>query len=302
MHIPDGLKKIPACIIGVAGVAVMITSIVGAPPVYAAQPTTPKPAVLTHAASKAETARLMPAVSRSRIKMAWPKQPMPVKVVAKAVAKTVTVKPADTLWGIGKKLGHPSAVPMAVANKDRVKNPNLIFPGQTLRIPTHRQVVLFSEAIQPVTRISAAPKKARIAHQAKPIRNPRKHLSPNHKIRVAHKAPAHKASRVQRHSVGSNGSPQTIARQLLAGRGWSGQWGCFNSLVNRESGWDVHADNPGSDAFGIPQALPGRKMASMGSDWHDSARTQLRWMMGYIGGRYGSPCGAWAHSQATNWY
>jgi hypothetical protein len=63
----------------------------------------------------------------------------------------------------------------------------------------------------------------------------------------------------------------------------------------------VHAANP-SGAYGIPQALPGAKMASAGPDWQNSAHTQINWGLGYIASRYGTPCGAWAHSQATNWY
>ena len=98
------------------------------------------------------------------------------------------------------------------------------------------------------------------------------------------------------------GSPKAYARALLQARGWGDQFGCLNSLINRESGWQVNADNPTSSAYGIPQALPGSKMASAGSDWRTNPRTQLRWMMGYLADRYGSPCGAWGHSQATGWY
>jgi hypothetical protein len=64
----------------------------------------------------------------------------------------------------------------------------------------------------------------------------------------------------------------------------------------------VHAGNPVTGAYGIPQALPGAKMASAGPDWQNNAHTQIKWGLGYIAGRYGTPCGAWAHSQATNWY
>ena len=67
----------------------------------------------------------------------------------------------------------------------------------------------------------------------------------------------------------------------------------------RESGWNVYADNPSSSAYGIPQALPGSKMASAGADWATNPVTQIRWGLGYIQDRYGSPCGAWGHSQST---
>ena len=70
----------------------------------------------------------------------------------------------------------------------------------------------------------------------------------------------------------------------------------------RESGWNPFADNPTSSAYGIPQALPGSKMASAGADWATNPVTQIRWGLGYIRDRYGSPCGAWAHSEANGWY
>jgi hypothetical protein len=100
----------------------------------------------------------------------------------------------------------------------------------------------------------------------------------------------------------SDESPQDIARALLATFGWSqDQFGCLDSLWMRESHWNVHAANP-SGAYGIPQALPGSKMASAGSDWQNNAVTQIKWGLGYIADRYGSPCGAWSHSQGHGWY
>jgi hypothetical protein len=99
------------------------------------------------------------------------------------------------------------------------------------------------------------------------------------------------------------GAAQQIARAMLPNYGWSpsSQFGCLVSLWNRESGWNTHAANP-SGAYGIPQALPGSKMASAGSDWRNSASTQIKWGLGYIKSRYSSPCGAWGHSQSTGWY
>jgi hypothetical protein len=99
------------------------------------------------------------------------------------------------------------------------------------------------------------------------------------------------------------GEAQTIAKSLLPGYGWSpsSQFGCLVNLWNRESGWNVHAANP-SGAYGIPQALPGSKMASAGPDWQNNATTQIKWGLGYIKDRYSTPCGAWAHSQSTGWY
>lgn len=85
--------------------------------------------------------------------------------------------------------------------------------------------------------------------------------------------------------------------------GWgASQFDCLDSLWTRESGWNYRATNPSSGAYGIPQSLPGSKMASAGSDWRTNPATQIRWGLGYIRGRYGSPCSAWAHSEETGWY
>ena len=100
----------------------------------------------------------------------------------------------------------------------------------------------------------------------------------------------------------SQSDPHDIAKALLPQFGFGlDQYGCLESLWNRESGWNPHAANP-SGAYGIPQSLPGSKMASAGPDWQNDAATQIKWGLGYIQDRYGSPCGAWGHSQATGWY
>jgi len=100
-----------------------------------------------------------------------------------------------------------------------------------------------------------------------------------------------------------SGTPQQIAMAMLPGHGWSsGQFSCLDNLWTRESGWNVYATNPTSGAYGIPQALPGSKMASAGADWQTNPATQIRWGLGYIQATYGSPCGAWAHETAYGWY
>jgi len=98
-------------------------------------------------------------------------------------------------------------------------------------------------------------------------------------------------------------SAQAIALGIIASHGWGAdQYNCLVSLWNRESRWNVYAHNTGSGAYGIPQALPGEKMASAGADWQTNPTTQIIWGLGYIEGRYGSPCGAWAHSEDRGWY
>jgi membrane protein involved in colicin uptake len=97
---------------------------------------------------------------------------------------------------------------------------------------------------------------------------------------------------------------KATARSLAASlHGWGdGEFQCLSNLWQKESGWNYRASNGGSGATGIPQALPGSKMATAGADWQTSAATQIKWGLDYISRGYGSPCSAWSHSQAVNWY
>jgi len=98
------------------------------------------------------------------------------------------------------------------------------------------------------------------------------------------------------------GTAQSIAFNLLGSYGFaSSQWGCLDDLWERESGWVYNAENA-SGAYGIPQALPGSKMASAGPDWQTDPTTQIKWGLGYIKSTYGTPCGAWDHEEADGWY
>jgi uncharacterized protein YabE (DUF348 family) len=99
------------------------------------------------------------------------------------------------------------------------------------------------------------------------------------------------------------GTAQDIARQMLLARGWgTSEFNCLATLWGHESGWRTNAGTP-SGAYGIPQAVPGTKMAVAGADWLTSARTQITWGLSYISGRYGTPCGAWSAWQAQGgWY
>ena len=97
--------------------------------------------------------------------------------------------------------------------------------------------------------------------------------------------------------------PRSAARAMVGEHGWGEeQFGCLDRLWTRESNWNHRAENPSSGAYGIPQALPGDKMASAGGDWRTNPLTQIEWGLGYIRDVYGSPCGAWAHSESAGWY
>jgi hypothetical protein len=80
------------------------------------------------------------------------------------------------------------------------------------------------------------------------------------------------------------------------------QFWYLNRLWMHESSWNTRADNPYSGAYGIPQALPGSKMASAGPRWWSDPATQIRWGLRYIRGRYGNPRNAWSHEVAYGWY
>ncbi|MFF5288708.1 transglycosylase SLT domain-containing protein [Paractinoplanes globisporus] len=79
------------------------------------------------------------------------------------------------------------------------------------------------------------------------------------------------------------------------------QFPCLNNLFNKESGWNHRAENP-SGAYGIPQAYPGSKMSSVADDWRTNPATQIKWGLGYVKGKYKTPCGAWSHWQANHSY
>jgi len=97
--------------------------------------------------------------------------------------------------------------------------------------------------------------------------------------------------------------PRTLARALMPLYGLStSQFSCVDNIWEHESHWNVHAANPYSSAYGIPQALPGSKMSSAGPDWQNSAETQIRWGLNYIAERYGSACAAWSFKEAHGWY
>jgi len=120
----------------------------------------------------------------------------------------------------------------------------------------------------------------------------------------AAKAAESVAARVIPHAQASAAAPVTGSKAdwMRAAGIPESDWQCVDLLVTKESGWRVNAQNPSSSAYGIPQSLPGNKMASAGADWQTNPVTQLKWMKSYVAARYGGFCNAWAHSQRVNWY
>lgn len=125
------------------------------------------------------------------------------------------------------------------------------------------------------------------------------------KAAAAKRAAASQASAAAANAAAADpASAQAIAKQMAAANyGWGDdQFACLYSLWKKESGWNYRAYNASSGAYGIPQALPGSKMGANGADWQTNPATQIAWGLGYISRAYGTPCGAWGHSQSTGWY
>ena len=103
---------------------------------------------------------------------------------------------------------------------------------------------------------------------------------------------------------GNRAANKELGRHLAATLyGWTGeQFTCYDNIIMRESLWDQYADNPNSSAYGIPQALPGKRMASEGADWRTNPATQIKWGLKYVKDRYGTPCRAWSFKRANGWY
>jgi hypothetical protein len=115
----------------------------------------------------------------------------------------------------------------------------------------------------------------------------------------------HAASKVfvELAAIPGRNTVQSIAYGKMSSYGWGReQYSCLVKLWDRESNWRVNAYNSSSGAYGIPQALPGNKMATAGPDWLTNPDTQINWGLNYIQGRYGTPCGALSHSDQLNWY
>lgn len=122
--------------------------------------------------------------------------------------------------------------------------------------------------------------------------------------------------------VSAKGKPQNIARMLLPRYGWTAQeMPDLILLWTQESGWNPKAQNPTSGALGIAQALGHGQgdgtSGTLGNEYgaqyglddaqaaeanSGNALQQIRWGLGYIKQRYGTPDGAWAHETTYNWY
>ncbi|MDL4772261.1 lytic transglycosylase domain-containing protein [Actinomadura xylanilytica] len=119
-----------------------------------------------------------------------------------------------------------------------------------------------------------------------------------------HEGRRYRAGAAKRRAWGRARRNKLTARAMMPRYRWRSarQFGCLERLWARESGWNERARNGATGAHGIPQALPGSKMASAGPDWRSNPRTQIRWGLRYIKHRFGTPCGAWSHFRSAGWY
>jgi hypothetical protein len=214
--------------------------------------------------------------------------PRPVTPARPAAAaaitlQVITVRPGDNLYKIaGLYLGSSSRWPnLWWSNRNLISDPSRIRGGQRLAVWRWQKGPV-PAAIEAAAVRATGPVVVTVA--------------------AASPAPAPATSPPPPAAPAPSGDPQQYAAGQLGSYGWDqGQMGCLIPLWNQESGWRWDAANQ-SGAYGIPQALPGSKMASAGSDWLTNPDTQINWGLGYIKGTYGTPCGAWAHEQADGWY
>ena len=231
-------------------------------------------------------------------------------VVASATAVTVTGTALGAAAWSGDApapttaaMGHYDATPVVSAAttrelaagiaRDKAQQHDTVVAARKAAVDKARALAAAKAKVKRERAAALARQKAVAAKQARERAEARER-----KVRAARERASRSTTRV----VGS-GSAQSIARAMVAQRGWgAGQFSCLVTLWNHESGWRVTAENPSSGAYGIPQALPGSKMASAGSDWRTSAATQIRWGLTYISSRYGTPCSALGAWQAKGWY
>lgn len=194
-----------------------------------------------------------------------------VKTIKPAI-RYAEVKKGDSLTGIASsaKVAWQS---LYCENKQKIgTNPDFITPGERLVIPTVRVRCKIEDGTTRVVTTTDVSSGSHTTSVPPPVTQP---------------VP--------------QGSLQEYALSLLHDN--ETEFGCLNNVIMRESSWNVYAQNPGSGAYGIPQALPGSKMSVAGSDWATNGYTQLRWMIEfYIPPTYGDACNAWQNELRYGYY
>ena len=161
-----------------------------------------------------------------------------------------------------------------------------------------------AEVSRSQTRSALDSRAAKLAAQARAIEARDHFLKAEAARKVAKKKAAAEAHRTKWGFAQGTQNPRDMARQMMETKyGWGDtQFACYNNIIIRESNWITTADNPTSSAYGIPQALPGKRMASAGADWRTNPATQISWGLGYVKERFGTPCAAWSFKRSHGWY
>ena len=177
----------------------------------------------------------------------------------------------------------------------------------TILAAAQRHTPVYRSGVLPHRTLQAA-----LASRAIPAKSPAPHYqltayTLRHGYRARWERRRHRARWERRHYRARSepqgyGTPRHIAWSMVRHHWPSWQFRFLDRLWEHESSWNTQAANPYSGAYGIPQAVPASKMAAAGPDWRWSARTQIRWGLGYISTRYGSPYGAWQHEECYGWY
>jgi hypothetical protein len=227
------------------------------------------------------------------------------------MARTVGAASAVALLTVGvvdlaTSTGHRGLAPVSAADLPKLPPEAglqaIAYGGDTADLATHRAEVRDARSDADAAAARAAAEAAAKAAADAAAKAAADAAAAEAQRQAAAKAAARDA---QRRSIIDNArtDPRSAARAMLADFGFAdSQFSCLNSLWTRESNWLYTATNSSSGAYGIPQALPASKMATVGADYRTNPLTQIKWGLGYIKDVYGTPCGAWAHSQATGWY
>jgi len=237
---------------------------------------------------------------------ASPPAAQPAAATAPKPAATTAPKPATATATATTPTSHPVATPTARPVATPTPRPVTKPAPRPVVTPVVKPPVTpvtkpVAEPVKPVTPKPVAPKP--VAPKPSPPKPAPKPIAKPAPKPAPPPAPKPAPTTV---IVVTPGSAQAIAKSMMGAYGWNttSQFSCLVNLWNGESGWRWNATNPESGAYGIPQAWPANKMATAGADWRTNPRTQIRWGMGYIKGRYGTPCAAWSAwlSRSPHWY
>jgi len=219
-----------------------------------------------------------------------------VLTTAGALCLAATGTAAAVTWAA------PSASPARAADMVSFHSLTLTQPARPAQLAPQGDLARRAVLIWTADRAAAAHAAAEARAAARRAAAARAAAERAERRRAAQQAAAQPAATETAVARVPSGTPQRIAELMLVPFGWSGQFSCLSALWGQESGWNVSAENPSSGAYGIPQALPGSKMAAAGANWQTDAATQIGWGLGYIRASYGSPCAAWGHEEAAGWY